>query len=125
MKVSLTGGEWVELREPTAVRNRDRRLAVMFMEQAPEGVARGYANGYAVVALLVEEWSFTSPVPSLVPEGLGVKAVNMDSLDDLTPTQFDEIARAAQPARDAIFPKFDQDTGPGSPFVESSESEPS
>jgi hypothetical protein len=50
----------------------------------------------ALIAMLVEEWSFDLPIPS----------AKVDSLDELSPTDFDALVEETKEAQKSLFPNI-------------------
>lgn len=96
-RIELSSGAWVELRDKSEIRQRDRKAVVMAGDSAGTDAAKGLAMAEALLRQVIEAWSFDLAVPSQDPA----------SLDELSPSQYDELSDAvtASGVASAIFPE--------------------
>jgi hypothetical protein len=73
-KITLPSGATVTLKDPQNLRVKDRKRVLKSAETEGGDLSRALALGDALVAMLVESWSFDLLPPS----------VKMESLDELT-----------------------------------------
>lgn len=93
-RVDLPSGGWVELRDASTVRVRDRKQVMLAADKT--GVAGLMSSGDMVIALAVTAWSFDDRLPIEQP----------DVLDDLEIPDYDAIADALGDFHAALFPDF-------------------
>jgi hypothetical protein len=100
MRITLSGGNWAQLRDPESFRQRDRKALLLGMDAVEGGdLARGLAVMDKVLALLVESWSYELPVPS----------VDEASLEELSIADYDALSKACEATRKVMFPDFSPD----------------
>ena len=119
-RVELPSGGWAVLRDPTTVTNRERRpiLAEMARQEDRKNVPLGEQTLERVtiaemyVRVLVKQWSFELPIPSVQP----------GSLEDIPSLDYDTLCLRVQDPESAIFlnvaekpdPKDQSDPAPNS-----------
>jgi hypothetical protein len=83
-RVELPSGEWAVLRDPKRVLNEEREAILERVEtDAADSASFMTKLGFAdrLVVLMVKEWSYPLPVPSVSPESLKkVFGVDIDQL---------------------------------------------
>lgn len=96
MKISLPSGASVTLKDPKTLKVKHRK-AIITASEAYEGqLSRAYALGDALIACMVEEWSFDLLIPS----------VQIQSLDELTPEDYDTLQEACKDVQKYLFPSL-------------------
>lgn len=96
-QIKLPSGATVTLKDATDLRVKDRKN-VMKTADATEGgdLAKAMALSDGLVAMLITEWSFDLPIPS----------VKLDSVDELTMADYDALVEATKEAQKALFPSL-------------------
>ena len=95
-EITLPSGAKVKLKDPSLLRVKDRKKVMKAGDNETGELAKALALGDAVVAMLVEEWSFDLIIPS----------VKIDSLDELEVKDYDALVEATQDAQKALFPSL-------------------
>lgn len=111
-RIDLPRGFWVDMKDPTTLRQKDRKDVIRAIEAEKHGDASAALAGVdAVIAVLVENWSVEEdgkqfPLPRNVPS----------ILDTLPVDVYDALAAAAEPAMEHLAPKTAEPdpTSPGS-----------
>ena len=93
-KITLPSGATVTLKDPALLRVRDRKALMRAADKGDGDLSRALAIGDAVIAMLVEEWSFDLIIPS----------VKIDSLDELEIKDYDALVEAGKDAQKILFP---------------------
>ena len=104
--IVLPSGAKVTLKDPSLLRVRDRKNVMRAGDKETGDLAKALALGDAVVAMLVDSWSFDLIIPS----------VRIESLDELEIKDYDALVDATQDAQKALFPALAK--------TESSEADP-
>lgn len=95
-EITLPSGAKVKLKDPSLLRVRDRKNVMRAGDKETGDLSKALALGDAVVAMLVEEWSFDLIIPS----------VKLESLDELEIKDYDALVEATQEAQKALFPSL-------------------
>lgn len=96
-KVTLPSGATVTLRDPKALRVKDRKRLIRATEMTEGGdLTKALAMGDALIAMLVEDWSF-----DLIPP-----AVQIESLDELETADYDFLVEQTKDAQKFLFPNL-------------------
>jgi hypothetical protein len=93
-KVTLPSGETVTLKDPTSLRVKDRKKVLRSAEADGGDLSKALALGDALIAMLVEEWSFDLIIPS----------VKIETLDELTMADYDALVEFTKDAQKFLFP---------------------
>lgn len=96
LDITLPSGATVKLKDPSLLRVKDRKKVMKAGDAETGDLAKALALGDAIIAMLVEEWSFDLIIPS----------VKIDSLDELEVTDYDSLVEATMPAQKALFPSL-------------------
>jgi hypothetical protein len=94
--ITLPSGATVKLKDPALLRVKDRKKVMKAGDSETGDLAKALALGDAIIAMLVEEWSFDLIIPS----------VKIDSLDELEVTDYDALVEATTPAQKVLFPSL-------------------
>jgi len=96
-KVTLPSGATVSLKDPSTLRVKDRKKVMTTADSATGGdLARALALSDALLAMLVEDWSFDLPIPS----------IQMSSVDELEMKDYDALVEHTKEAQKALFPSL-------------------
>lgn len=113
-KIELTNGAWAIFKDPKTLRVRDRKN-VLRNASNEEGLMQGVSIIDGLIAILVKEWSFEMPIPS----------IRIMVLEDLEIPDYDILATEAGKAQEALFPSLAETdatkANPDSPFGKSSD----
>lgn len=94
-KVELPSGGWVTFKDPATLRVKDRKK-VLRNANGEEGLMQALSLVDGLIAILVEEWSFELPIPS----------IRINSLDELQMPDYDVMAEEAGKAQKMLFPQL-------------------
>jgi len=94
--ITLPSGATVKLKDPTLLRVKDRKKVMRAGDNEVGDLGKALALGDAIIAMLVEEWSFDLIIPSIKTE----------SLDELEVTDYDALVEATTPAQKILFPSL-------------------
>ena len=95
-KVTLPSGAIVTLKDPSLLRVKDRKRVLRSAESEGGDLSRALALGDALIAMLVEDWSYDLIIPS----------VKIDSLDELTMPDYDALVEHTKDAQSFLFPSL-------------------
>jgi hypothetical protein len=93
-EIKLPSGATVILKDPSTLRVRDRKNLIRASDSVEGELSRALVLGDALIAMLVESWSF-----DLVPP-----AIKLDSLDELEIPDYDALVEATKEAQSKLFP---------------------
>lgn len=113
-RLELPSGGWAVFRDPTSLRVKDRKK-VLKNANKEEGLMQALTIVDGLIAILVKEWSFDMPIPS----------IKIQALEELTMADYDAMAEEAGKAQDVLFPKLAEtpqsEADPDSPFGNSND----
>lgn len=93
-KITLPSGATVTLKDPKMLRVKDRKNVLKSAEVDGGELSRAMALGDALVAMMIEEWSFDLVIPS----------ARIDSLGELEMRDYDALVDATKEAQSYLFP---------------------
>ena len=112
--ITLPSGETAVFKDATTLRVKDRKK-VLRAASTEEGLMQALSIVDGLIAILVEEWSFKMPPPS----------ISIKSLDELTMADYDALSEEAGKAQEVLFPGLSKgentDANPDSPFENSND----
>lgn len=112
--ITLPSGETATFRDPSTLRVKDRKK-VLRAAGTEEGLMQALSIVDGLIAILVEEWSFKMPPPS----------VRIAVLDELTMADYDALSEEAGKAQEILFPGLvkgeNNESNPDSPFGNSND----
>lgn len=112
--ITLPSGETAVFKDPLTLRVKDRKK-VLRAAGNEEGLMQAMSIVDGLIAILVEEWSFKMPPPS----------VSIKSLDELTMADYDALSAEASKSQEVLFPALAQnektESDPDSPFGNSND----
>jgi sensor c-di-GMP phosphodiesterase-like protein len=94
--VTLPSGATVTFKDPSELKIRDRKKIIKASESETGAMSQATALGDAIIAVMIEEWSFDYIIPSVVP----------GSLDELSPKDYDFLVNESAEASKYLFPKL-------------------
>ena len=95
-KITLPSGATVTLKDPQNLRVKDRKRVMKSAETEGGDLSRALALGDALIAMLVEDWSFDLLIP----------AVKIDNLDELEMKDYDALVEETKDAQKYLFPNL-------------------
>ena len=94
-KVTLPSGATVTFKDPNALRVKDRKRVMRVTDEAEGGdLSKAMALTDALLAMLIEDWSFDLIIPS----------IKVDSLGELTMEDYDFLVEETKEAQKVLFP---------------------
>jgi hypothetical protein len=98
-EIKLPSGATVTLKDVADIKHRDRKKLYSGVSDDLSTFDRGYVIMDNLLTIAVEAWSFDTLPPS----------VKRESLDDLSPEDYDALSEGAKPILDALFPASRED----------------
>jgi hypothetical protein len=95
--ITLPSGATVKLRDPATLLMKDRNK-VLAVANEQEGMMQAVALQNGLIAVMVVEWSFDLIPPS----------IKLNSLDELTPLDYNALSEEAMKAQDYLFPNISE-----------------
>lgn len=95
-QIKLPSGASVTLRDPKTFKVKDRKRIMKASDVEGGDLTKALALSDALIALLVEDWSFELLIPS----------VKADSLDELDPVDYDALVDLTKEAQTHLFPNL-------------------
>lgn len=96
-KIKLPSGATVTFKDPKTLRVKDRKQVMKTADAAQGGdLTKALALGDALIAMLIEDWSFDLLIPS----------IKLESLDELTMADYDFLVEETKDAQGYLFPKL-------------------
>jgi hypothetical protein len=93
-KITLPSGATVTLKDPKMLRVKDRKAVLKSSEVEGGELTRAMALGDALIAMIITEWSFDFPVPS----------IKIDSLGELEMRDYDALVEETKEVQSYLFP---------------------
>lgn len=109
--ITLPSGATVKLRDPSTLLMKDRNK-IMEIANKQEDILQALAIQSGIIAVMVVEWSF-----DLIPPN-----IRFASLEELTPKDYDALAKYAEEAADYLFPGLQNDEDKDNPKVSTANS---
>ena len=95
-KVTLPSGATVTLKDPSKIRYGDRKRLYKSIDIEGSDLVKAMAMNDALIAMLIEEWSLSAPIPAL----------NAESIDELEIADYDALVEHTKDAQKALFPNL-------------------
>jgi hypothetical protein len=92
--ITLPSGATVTLKDPSALRVKDRNRVIKAGDNVSGDVSKGIAFSEALIATIVDSWSF-----DLLPPN-----VKLESLEELEIADYDALVEASQDISKVLFP---------------------
>ena len=93
-KITLPSGATATLKDPSLLRVGDRKRIIKSADVEGGDLTRAMALQDALIAILVEDWSYDLIIPS----------VRIDSIDELQTGDYDALVEHTQDAQQFLFP---------------------
>lgn len=94
--VTLPSGNTVVLKDPGTLRVKDRKKVIKASDAEGGDLSKALALGDALIAMMIESWSFEYILPS----------ISISSLDELEMKDYDALVEATKDAQKALFPSL-------------------
>jgi hypothetical protein len=94
-KIDLPSGGWATFKDPSGLKVKDRNK-VLKAANKEEGLMQAISIIDGLIAMLVTDWSFADPIPS----------IKITSLQELSIPDYDAMAEVAGEAQKSLFPKL-------------------
>jgi hypothetical protein len=94
--IKLPSGATVTFRDPATLKIKDRKKIIKASESESGEISKATALGDALIALMIEEWSYELIIPSVMPS----------SLDELVPLDYDTLVAETSEFSSYLFPKL-------------------
>lgn len=112
-KITLPSGATATLKDYTSLRIKDRKAVLKATDVEGGELTKSMALQDALIAMLVEDWSYEFPVPS----------VDINSLGELFPADFDALIDETKDAQKSLFPNLtdtpENEADPKAPIADS------
>ena len=95
-KITLPSGATATLKDPSLLRVKDRKRVLKSAETEGGDLSKPLALGDALIAMLIEDWSFEFLIPAL----------KIDNLDELTMADYDALVEETKDAQKHLFPNL-------------------
>lgn len=95
-KVTLPSGVIITLKDASQIRYGDRKRLYQSIDIEGSDLTRAMAMNDALIAMLIEEWTLTIPIPALKKE----------SMDELEIADYDALVEHTKEAQKALFPNL-------------------
>ena len=93
-KITLPSGATVTIKDPSGLRVRDRNRVIKAGDGLTGEIAKGLAFTEALIATIIEDWSFDLIIPSIKPE----------TLEELEIADYDALVKASEDVSSILFP---------------------
>jgi len=93
-KITLPSGATVTIKDPSGLRVKDRNRVMKAGDGLTGDVAKGLAFSEALIATIIEDWSFDLLIPS----------VKLESLEELEINDYDALVKASEDISSILFP---------------------
>ena len=98
-KLTLPTGATVTLKDPSTLRVKDRKKVMRTADMAEGGdLSKALALGDALLAMLIDDWSFDLLIPS----------IKLESLDELEMKDYDYLVEQTKDAQKQLFPNLSE-----------------
>lgn len=94
--ITLPSGATATIKDATLLRVKDRKRVLITADIEGGDLTRALALGDALIAMLVEDWSFDLVLPS----------VKISILDELEMADYDALTEVTKDAQKALFPSL-------------------
>jgi hypothetical protein len=94
--VTLPSGATAKLKDPKLLKVKDRKRVLRTSEVEGGDLSKAMALSDALIAMLIEEWSFDLLIP----------AVKIESLDELDMADYDALVEHTKEAQEVLFPSL-------------------
>jgi hypothetical protein len=95
-EVKLPSGATAKIKDPSTLRVKDRKRILKASEVEGGDLSKAIALSDALIAMLVDEWSFDLIIPS----------IKLESLDELSMADYDALVEVSKDAQEVLFPSL-------------------
>jgi hypothetical protein len=97
-KITLPSGATVTLKDATLLRVKDRKRVLKSADAEGGDLSKALALGDALIAMLIEEWSFEMLIPAL----------KIENIDELEMKDYDFLVEQTKDAQQFLFPALSE-----------------
>lgn len=94
--LKLPSGNTVVLKDLSTLKVGDRKKVIKSTDKQEGDLSKAMALGDALIAIMIEEWSFDLILPS----------VRIETLDELSMADYDVLTEACKEAQNSLFPSL-------------------
>ena len=92
--IKLPSGNTVVLKDLSTLKVGDRKRVIKATDKQEGDLSKAMALGDALIAMMIESWSFDLILPS----------VRLESLDELSMADYDALGKATEGVQNSLFP---------------------
>ena len=92
-RIELPSGGWAIFKDPATLKVKDRKRVFKNADNQ-EGIMQALSLIDGMLAILIEEWSFEMPIPS----------IKVSVLDELSMADYDKLSEEAGELQKVLFP---------------------
>jgi len=95
-QIKLPSGATATLKDPKTLKVKDRKRVLRASEVDGGELSKAIALSDALIAMLIEDWSFDLVIPS----------VKLETLDELDMADYDALVEMTKAAQEVLFPSL-------------------
>jgi hypothetical protein len=92
--IKLPSGNTVTLKDLSTLKVGDRKRVIKATDKQEGDLSKAMALGDALIAMMIEEWSFDLILPS----------IRLETLDELSMADYDALTEATKGVQNSLFP---------------------
>lgn len=93
-QLKLPSGATATIKDPKTLKVKDRKRVLKASEVDGGELSKAMALSDALIAMLIEDWSFDLVIP----------AIKLDTLDELDMADYDALVECTKEAQEVLFP---------------------
>lgn len=93
-QIKLPSGATATIKDPKTLKVKDRKRVLKASEVEGGDLSKAIALSDALIAMLIEDWSFDLVIP----------AIKLDTLDELDMGDYDALVECTKEAQEVLFP---------------------
>jgi hypothetical protein len=94
--LKLPSGNTVTLKDLSTLKVGDRKRVIKATDKQEGDLSKAMALGDALIAMMIEEWSFDLILPS----------IRLETLDELSMADYDALTEATKDVQNSLFPSL-------------------
>jgi len=94
--IKLPSGNTVVLKDLSTLKVGDRKRVIKATDKQEGDLSKAMALGDALIAMMIEKWSFDLILPS----------VRLETLDELSMADYDALTEATKDVQNSLFPSL-------------------
>jgi hypothetical protein len=94
--IKLPSGNTVVLKDLSTLKVGDRKRVIKATDKQEGDLSKAMALGDALIAMMIEEWSFDLILPS----------IRLETLDELSMADYDALTEATKDVQNSLFPSL-------------------